>query len=233
MEEKIKQVGLVVGIPTRGLRVAFEWAMCMTAQNYPMNVNRVISVVKGKPVDEARNKIVQFALEKKVKYLWFVDDDVAVPTFASKRLIYDLESADDDVMVAGGVYVTKQDDLPEPCVFMENGMGAHWKWKKGDVFECSGIGTGCMMIKTEVFQHLEQPWFKTVDTMHTNGKVVSETMTDDLYFCNKVKNAGYKILCDGNVLCVHWEYSFDPPKPYTLPEDSWPLKAEREHGMMP
>jgi len=49
-----------------------------------------------------------------------------------------------------------------PIVYRGNGQGAFWKWARWEIFECTGIGTGCMMIKTELFQHLEEPWFKTV-----------------------------------------------------------------------
>jgi hypothetical protein len=230
-QKPITQIGLVVALPTRGKKIAFEWAICFGAQNYPVNLHRWIVPVKGKPIDEARTKIAEFALKEKAKYVWFLDDDVTVPFFGARRLIYDLEQADDDVMVAGGIYPTKE--IPAaPLVFKQHGTGPFWKWKKGEVFECSGIGTGCMLVKTEVFTKLSPPWFKTVDIAHTNGQTSSETQTDDLYFCDRVIEAGYKILADGNVLGIHWDYQTDPPTPYALPEDSWPMKEEKEAGLM-
>ena len=87
------------------------------------------------------------------------------------------------------------------------------------------IATGCMMIKTEVFQHLEKPYFKTVDE-EPDAEVILKLVTDDLYFCKKVTDAGFKILADGAILCTHWDYRTDPPTPYQLPPDSYPLKEE-------
>jgi len=222
----IKPVGLAVGVPTRGLKVGLEWALGFFAQNYPHNTNRNINVVRGRPIAEARNLIVENALGWKSKYIWFLDDDVSCPNFAARKLMYDLEQADDDVMVAGGIYCSKE-EYPAPMVFKENGNGPFWKWKKNEVFDCEGIGTGCMMIKTEVFQHLEKPYFKTVDEYpKEDSEVIMRRVTDDLYFCKKVVEAGFKIIADGSVICAHWDYSTDPPKAFMLPPDSYPLKEE-------
>ena len=219
----VKPVGLVVGVPTRGKKVAIEWALGFWMQNYPLNTERNINVVKNKPVDEARNQIVKNALDWKAKYIWFLDDDVVAPSFACRKLMYDLEQADDDVMVAGGIYPSKE-DIPAPMVFKENGNGPFWKWKANEVFECEGLGTGCMLIKTEVFAHLTEPWFKTVDECPDGGEVVMRRVTDDLYFCKKVVEAGFKIIADGSVICSHWDYTDDPPKQFLLPKDSYPFK---------
>lgn len=223
-------LGLVVGLPTRGKKVAFEWALCMAGQNYPLNCNRWVTPCKGKPIAEARTKIVNFARSQKAKYIWFLDDDVAPPFHACRKLMYDLEQADDDVMIAGGIYPSKE-ELPAPMVFRGNGVGPFWKWKKGELFECSGIGTGCMLIKTEVFDRIDEPWFETVDEM-PNGKLVSNSVTDDLWFCQKVTDAGFKILADGGIICVHWNYDTDPPTPYYLSEDTWPMREEKEKGQI-
>lgn len=228
IKHNVKPIGLVVGLPTRGLKVGFEWSLCMAGQNYPVNVNRFVVPCKGKPIAEARTKIAEFALQKNAKYLWYNDDDVAAPFHAVRKLMYDLEQADDDVMIAAGIYPTKE-DIPAPLVFKEHGTGPFWKWKKGELFECVGIGTGCMMIKTEIFKSLEKPWFLTVDEP-MNEQLQAHSQTDDLYFCDKVTAAGGKILADGGVLCIHWDYSTDPPTPYYLPPDSWPMTEDISAG---
>lgn len=216
-------IGLCIGLPFIGRPVAPEWAISLAAQNYPLNTNVMFSALKGVPVDEARNRIVEHALEHRAKYLWFLDDDVAPPFWAARHLLFVLEQSDDDVMVAGGIYCVRSNPT-EPIVYRGNGQGAFWKWRKDEVFECSGLGTGCMMIKTEVFQHLEKPYFCTFDNGNLNGDgdIVREQMTDDLWFCRKVTEAGYRILADGNVLPIHWDIKTG--KHYILPEDSYPLR---------
>lgn len=217
-------IGLVIGMPSRGLKVGFHWAIYNWMINFPLNTHRAFYFLIDKPIDQARNALVKHAINAKAKYIWFLDDDVQCPPNVVRRLMYDLEQADDDVAVAMGIYPSKE--IPaEPMIFNGDGVGAFWKWKKGEVFEVSGGGTGCMMIKTEIFQHIPEPWFKTVDEPATH-EVNKNVMTDDLYFCRKVREAGYKLIADGNVLCVHYDYATDPPTAYALPPDSYPFKEE-------
>jgi hypothetical protein len=51
-------------------------------------------------------------------------------------------------------------------------------------------------------------------------------MTDDIYFCQKVKAAGFNILAHGGVLCGHYDVKTN--KIFTLPEDSYPMKSLKE-----
>ena len=129
------------------------------------------------------------------------------------------EAQGTNVMVCGGIYCVKQDP-PQPLVFMAPNDGPYWKWRVGDVFECWGLGTGCMMIRTDVFQHLERPWFKT-------SSEVGFAETDDLYFCTKVANAGFKVKAHGGVLCKHWDVKNSLI--YTLPKNSYPMGLITKH----
>ena len=219
-----KTTGLVVGLPfTINRAVAPEWAIALASIAYPMNLNRHFFATKGEEIDKFRNGAVDYAIQKEAKYLFFIDDDVAIPSQALRVLIYHLENADPKVMVIGGIYCAKTTPT-EPIVYKKNGEGAFWQWKRNEVFECSGIGTGCMLIKTELFKHLSKPYFKTLDVFSEEDESKRLMMTDDLYFCKKVTDAGFKILADGSVLCVHWDVS--TMTPYLLPPDSYPLRGE-------
>lgn len=248
------RIGLVLGLPFCGRPVSPEWALALSSLNYPANMNLSISALKGIEVGEARCRIARHALELNAKYLFFLDDDVAPPYFAVRRLIYALEQAPPEFMVAGGIYANKHSHPAEPMVFQDDGMGPFWQWKAGESFECQGLGTGCMLIKTEVFRHLPEPWFETVNVCDEASDVRKIEMTDDLYFCKKVRDAGFKLIADGGVLCLHWDVfscscghpkhahdgsKLEQPcavqqcdckryvmtgKAYTLPADSYPLK---------
>jgi hypothetical protein len=45
-------------------------------------------------------------------------------------------------------------------------------------------------------------------------------MTDDIYFCRKVREAGMRILAHGGVLPGHWD---EHGNVYFLPDDSYPM----------
>ena len=97
------------------------------------------------------------------------------------------------------------------------------------MFECTSIGTGCMLIKTEVFEQIERPWFKTVDKIDSeDGPGVQ--MNDDMYFCQKVREAGFKILADANVICTHWDWDSESSdfKFYMMHEGCYPIRPVTE-----
>lgn len=216
------RTGLMIGVPLSGNPLVPEWAFAFHALHPPMDYNVEYAMVKGKPVDEARNQIARVAQEKKIKYLFFIDEDVTPPAHAIRQLIYHLEHFP-KVAVAGGIYCHKS--YPQmPMVFRGNGAGPFWDWKIGEVFECSGLGMGCAMIRVDALKDIESPWFKTVDSVeaYMNGIPQGEIWTEDLYFCEKLAKAGWQIIADGGLLPDHWDAKTGTP--YNLPPHSKPLQ---------
>lgn len=224
IEERVPSTakgGILIGIASSGRACPIDWARAMATQVYPPYTNTGWAHVVHASIDDARNAIVDAALATNLKYLWFVDDDTEPPVDAARKLMYVLDQEGPpygNVMAVGGIYCVKQDP-PVPLVFRGLGAGPFWGWKKGDVFDCDAIGTGCLMINLDVFRQLEAPWFKT-----TVEEGLAET--DDVYFCRHVKAAGFRILAHGGVLCRHWDLS-DPKRAvvYSMPLDSAPMRT--------
>lgn len=209
---------LYVGLPFCQRPVQPEWAVSIRNLAMPLNCTYGFAPLRGLPIDEARNALAESALAEQAKYLFFIDDDTAPPQHAITNLISILDS-DPEAMVAGGIYFTRE-KRPQPIVFKEEGGGPSWDWAYKDVFECSSLGTGCMMVKTEVFSKIEKPWFKTILENETG------VITDDIYFCRKVKEAGYKIFADGGVIPIHWDVKTGSA--YTMSQDDPPVKRYKE-----
>ena len=219
----------MVAFPFSGRYVAPEWALSIANMRYPRNCRHGHYATKGLKRDVARNTIARKALSEDAEYLLFVDDDTAPPLDTVSQLIQTLDTADDKVMVCGGIYTTKQEPI-EPLVFQGQGLGPFWKWKYGEVFPCWGLGTGCMMIRTAVFKEISEPWFRDIETveeadadpaLYGNDRPDDFRMTDDLYFCKKVNDAGFTVLAHGGVLPVHWDQK---GRGHTLPDDAYPVK---------
>src|SRR5580765_1973555 len=121
------RTGLMIAVPLSGNPLVPEWAFAFHQLHPPMDYNVEFALVKGKPVDEARNYLVEQAIAKKVKYLFFIDEDVTPPAHAVRQLIYHLEHFD-DFAVAGGIYCHKSPPQM-PMVFRGNGQGPYWDWK--------------------------------------------------------------------------------------------------------
>lgn len=224
--------GLGIGIVSNGRKVQFPWAISlpMLAMNLPVGMAQTWMASVGSDRAENRQRIAEQAVSFGLEYLFFVDDDTVCPSFTLRYLHYSLAN-DQDAFVCGGIYPSKTDP-PTPLVFQEIGSGPFWQWKVGQVFECKGIATGAMLIKTSIFSKLEKPWFSEPDeslkdaTVSLNGHdvpLVNNRQTDDIYFCQKVSVAGGKILAHGGVLASHFD---EDGREYTLPLDSYPFKKD-------
>lgn len=208
-------VHLLVGLPFCDRLVMPEWAVALRQLVVPMNSTFGFVPIRGLPIDEARNLLAKTAIEHQSKYLFFIDDDTAPPQNALTRLIATLDSKP-EAMVAAGIYFSREKS-PQPLVFKQEGGGPSWDWAYGEVFECSSIATGCMLVKTEIFKKLEEPWFKTDP---------SQNLTDDIYFCRKVREAGFKIFADGGVIPIHWDAN--ARKSYVMSQTDPPVVRYKE-----
>lgn len=238
----VPPTGLLIGHTFCGRPVSPEFTMAMEClmMNMPQGLRVETAKVADQPIDVARNMLASYALERNLRWLFMPDDDTIPPPHTLRQLFYVMRQNTPPLgkcMVVGGIYVTKTDP-PEPIVWTEPGEGAHWNWKVGDVFPCVGLGTGCMLINTDIFRQLDPPWFKTYDGPATVDEatgipILGAKKTDDIYFIDRVREAGYEIWAHGGVIPYHAAPTILPDgsggyrvdwKYYTLPLDSYPMR---------
>jgi predicted SAM-dependent methyltransferase len=211
MQESLKSlprdmhnIHVVVGIPTFGA-VSIEFAKYLRHLATPMFSSMSICHPKGKPVDEARNEIVRYARAAKAKYIFFMDDDViGMATDSLVRLLG--RDADGSCPIVSGVYCVKQNP-PMPLIFKQGFPDGFTDFKFGDFIEADAVGMGCCLIRTDVFDKIPEPWFKTQrtrDLAHPVGKLF-DTCTEDIWFCLAAKQAGFKVLVDTAVQNFHFD----------------------------
>jgi len=150
--------------------------------------------VRGMNTVSARNKIVYKALNENYTHVFFMDSDMEFPQSALERLLHHNKD------IVGGFYCRKKKG------FLPNAFKLGIKEKNSlmteyvdDFREVEAIGTGCLLIKTEVFKKIEKPWFE----YRVTDAPDCHMSTEDIVFCDKAKEAGYKIYCDGTVNCGH------------------------------
>ena len=147
---------MFIGIPSSGRTVDIRWALSLQGLAGNVPVGSFVTFQIQISTDRAANReyLAEQAIAAGARYLFMVDDDTVCPNTTLKSLTYEIEK-DPKIMVAGGIYGTKEHPS-SPLVFKRLGDGAFWHWKHGEVFDCEGLGTGCMLIKTEVFKNSAQ-----------------------------------------------------------------------------
>ena len=74
-------------------------------------------------------------------------------------------------------------------------ISSHYTVEETGVKKVSWCGSGMMLVKREVFENMEYPWFR--HTMVVKGEY-QEEMGEDIGFCVGAKNANFNIWCDFN-----------------------------------
>lgn len=172
--------------------------------------------VAGKPVDIARNKIVEQFLEGPGTHLFFMDTDMVFEPHTLNRLFAHGKP------IVSGTYFART-DTPVPHVYEyartdENrvawyrSMAPEFRaWQAlhpelaeevnagcfpylDGLTECDAVGGGCLLIAREVLEAIPAPWFECYDT---GGG-------EDFDFCGKAQAAGYKVYADFAIQADHY-----------------------------
>lgn len=138
----------------------------------------------------ARENLAQLALRYNCDYLFMVDDDMLAPF----DLFYKLVAHDRDIVSA--LAFTR--NPPHQPVIYEAIEGwdpvarSHYytqkpvmNYPREALVQCDAVGFGAVLIKTELFKSIQQPWF-----MSSSGT------GEDILFCHKARENGFKIFCD-------------------------------------
>lgn len=199
---------ILLGVPTFGA-VSIEWHGSMMTLQQPMNRSIRHAYVKGKEVGDARNMIVRQALEfrgllgERISHIFFVDDDVLIPSHALTQLL------SHNLPIVSGLYYAKT-LTPQPLMLDEAFNGLKTEWTEGDLVPCVAHGMGCTLIETKVFEALgDGPWFKTTNESFINaqGTPVQWHQTEDVFFLKRAKDAGFQPTVDTGLFAFHYSMS--------------------------
>lgn len=170
------KIGVI--LPSRGLMFS------QTADEILQNLKDIphkIFFSHRKPIPKCFEEPTKRALaDPSITHLWFVEDDMVLPP----NVLWQLIDADANAVTC---------DYP----VTKDGRGSVFSDQGGRVVFC---GTGCLLVKREVFDSLKRPYFtdKVRWTMLNYGEAVKLTGvygsvgygTHDITFCIKLWNAG-------------------------------------------
>lgn len=144
----------------------------------------------GYRVDQIRNLIADWA--KRYDYLFAVDSDIILPNDTlTKMLALDLD-------VVSGLYIQRKPGQ-HILELYRNGRNVPIADIQGrGVVPIDGCGFGGVLIKSEVFRKMEYPHF-----FYTSALDHKDTISEDVYFCDKARALGFKIWADTSIHFGH------------------------------
>lgn len=150
-------------------------------------------IIKSTMIHNARNSIATES--KNYDYLFFIDSDCVLPDGTLERLVRH------DKDIVAGMYFHKEPPF-WPVIYTRNEKGLFdviQDYPEKKLIETDGIGMGVCLIKTSVFKKLPEkpfdPYQKDKDSEFING--------EDLAFCIRAKESGYKIWVDTGIQAQH------------------------------
>lgn len=180
--------------------------LCSTVNKFTNGSDRVWLAMNGHEefvfgtdavdISTVRNKAMHHAIDAGCNRLLMIDSDVAVEggnsSLASLMPLMD----EKDCALAGiPVMLRRAEQMPDG------------RWKNtvncspifaGEVYQ-GRVATGILLINLDQVKELPEPWFYDV----RNENNTERTVTQDMYFCDKVRDAGLKVYVDFRIPSVH------------------------------
>jgi hypothetical protein len=210
---------LVIGIMLCDRPILQRWLDAFATLQSPVPMGGFIvrnpGLDKMREICIGRQAIVDKALKIGARYVFFLDDDVVLPSDALVRL-YESLRQNPKARVIGGLYAQ--------AGWTQGNVPAAWDETQTPltsipldrVIRCAGVGSGCMLLDLSVLPRIPRPWFSFQDRVHNKM-----WKGDDVLLCDKVWAAGYEVLLDGRVQCDHLDArvtssNFKGKSPYEL-----------------
>ena len=161
-------------------------------------------IVTSSLIYDARNHIVQHAIQKDYDFVFWLDSDTCPPWDALWRLKIGTEEGFD---LMSGLYFKRRPPYG-PVIYRELELVKldggkldpvaedYQDYPRGERFEIAGCGFGCCLTSVPMLRKVTEQ-FGILPFMPVGG------FGEDLSFCLRARRAGAKIGCDSGVLCGH------------------------------
>lgn len=154
----------------------------------------------GSLVYNARNSLANFAIQFECDRVLWLDSDMVFAPDILERLSKTMEETKADIVT--GLYFRRVPPYT-PVLYKKleakDDLQAEYEEFKDlpdeETFEVAGCGFGCVLMGTDVFLSLDSKF----------GQLFNPTpgMGEDLAFCWRARQCGYKIICDKSIELGH------------------------------
>ncbi len=153
----------------------------------------------GSLIYHSRDALARKAIECEADYILWLDSDMVFPPDTLAKLLEDRESGD----IITGLYFRRVHPF-SPVLFdkleIENGKCDWTVFEKipDDLFEVGGCGFGCVLMKTDIIFEISARFSELFSPIGRIG--------EDISFCWRARQCGYKIVCDPKISLGHVGY---------------------------
>ena len=199
----------LLGLPSLGT-VSTKFVVAFSRLQMPVNCAAASMVVERMEVGVARSYIAEeyVKMNPRPRYLFFLGDDMLPPWDGLVKLWQEMETGKWDIL--SGLYYLKSD--PPSPLMRRIGItgplqfGKHWQ--AGEVVPVDVCGMDFVLIRPEVFEAIEKPYFKTgfkfmPTDLNGNGSVMMHT--EDTFFLEKVREKKMRIGVHTGVRVGHFD----------------------------
>jgi len=156
--------------------------------------NAFLLVQQGCYLHKNREEVAMHAVKEGYTHLFFIDSDMCFSAQVLDRFL------EDDKDIVGAHYNMRH--LPLESTMKLTDSSGKYKAETKEIpkglFKVHALGTGCLLIKTEIFKKIPEPWFWYGDSDNKETWV-----GEDMYFCEKAHKFGYDVWADGSVEIGH------------------------------
>jgi GT2 family glycosyltransferase len=162
----------------------------------------VVAFQIGSLIYDARNKLGKTAIEMGADYVLWLDSDMTFPADTLERMLNTMQEKNLDILT--GVYYRRRPPYT-PVLFNQleiiEGVchNTEFNFIPDDLFEVGGCGFGCVLMKSDVLFSMM--------AKHHDLFSPFDRVGEDVAFCLRARECGYKIWADPSIDLGHCSYS--------------------------
>lgn len=162
----------------------------------------VLMMQSGSLIYTSRNDLATAAIQIDADYVFWLDSDMVFKPDTLIRMMETLKANDLDILT--GLYFRRVPPY-SPVLYNKieiDGVAcefSEFKTIPDGLFEVGACGFGCVLMKTDVFFDVQSKFGNMFAPIGNNG--------EDVAFCWRARQCGYKVVCDPTMICGHVGYS--------------------------
>ncbi len=157
--------------------------------------------IGGEKVDVARNYLLDTVIETGAKYAFFVGEDTVIPYNGFLKL-HETAEQNPDAMIVGVYYIK----LSVPMIMVKTGEWiAPANVDPGQIYEVHTCGLDCALIPVSILKKIKEDDPEIPFTCVCSGMEDLPFIGEDNFFEYRLRKAGFKILVNTDVQCLHMD----------------------------